>query len=76
MLEVGNGGMTFDEYKTHFSLWAIMAAPLMAGNDLAGDVRRDEVDPPQQGGHRGRPGPARRPGPRSSSSAATAARSG
>jgi alpha-galactosidase len=34
MLEVGNGGMTFDEYKTHFSLWAIMAAPLLAGNDL------------------------------------------
>ena len=34
MLEVGNGGMTFDEYKAHFSLWAIMAAPLMAGNDL------------------------------------------
>ncbi|MGZ5514351.1 MAG: glycoside hydrolase family 27 protein, partial [Candidatus Aminicenantales bacterium] len=34
MLEVGNGGMTLDEYKTHFSLWAIMAAPLMAGNDL------------------------------------------
>ena len=36
MLEVGNGGMTFDEYKTHFSLWAVMAAPLMAGNDLRG----------------------------------------
>jgi len=34
MLEVGNGGMTFDEYKAHFSLWAVMAAPLMAGNDL------------------------------------------
>jgi alpha-galactosidase len=34
MLEVGNGGMTFDESKTHFSLWAVMAAPLMAGNDL------------------------------------------
>jgi alpha-galactosidase len=34
MLEVGNGGMSFEEYKTHFSLWAIMAAPLMAGNDL------------------------------------------
>ena len=34
MLEVGNGGMTFDEYKAHFSLWAIMASPLMAGNDL------------------------------------------
>jgi len=35
MLEVGNGGMTTDEYKTHFSLWCMLAAPLMAGNDLA-----------------------------------------
>ncbi|HUB79345.1 MAG TPA: glycoside hydrolase family 27 protein [Bryobacteraceae bacterium] len=34
MLEVGNGGMTPTEYRSHFSLWAIMAAPLMAGNDL------------------------------------------
>ena len=34
MLEVGNGGMTFDESKAHFSLWAMMAAPLMAGNDI------------------------------------------
>jgi alpha-galactosidase len=34
MLEVGNGGMTNDEYRAHFSMWAIMAAPLMAGNDL------------------------------------------
>jgi len=34
MLEVGNGGMTNTEYRSHFSLWAIMAAPLMAGNDL------------------------------------------
>lgn len=34
MLEVGNGGMTTEEYRTHFSLWCIMAAPLMAGNDL------------------------------------------
>ncbi|HLI04667.1 MAG TPA: glycoside hydrolase family 27 protein [Terracidiphilus sp.] len=33
-LEVGNGGMTEDEQKTHFSLWAMMAAPLIAGNDL------------------------------------------
>ncbi len=33
-LEVGNGGMTADEQKTHFSLWAMMAAPLIAGNDL------------------------------------------
>ena len=35
MLEVGNGGMTDEEYRTHFSLWAMLAAPLMAGNDLA-----------------------------------------
>ena len=35
MLEVGNGGMTYDEYKTHMSLWAILAAPLLAGNDLS-----------------------------------------
>ncbi len=34
MLEVGNGGMTDQEYRAHFSLWAIMAAPLIAGNDL------------------------------------------
>ncbi len=34
MLEVGNGGMTGDEYRTHFSLWSMLAAPLMAGNDL------------------------------------------
>jgi alpha-galactosidase len=36
MLEVGNGGMTNTEYRTHFTLWAIMAAPLMAGNDIRG----------------------------------------
>jgi alpha-galactosidase len=34
MLEIGNGRMTADEYRTHFSLWAILAAPLIAGNDL------------------------------------------
>ena len=34
MLEVGNGGMTTEEYRTHFSLWCMLAAPLMAGNDL------------------------------------------
>jgi alpha-galactosidase len=35
MLEVGNGGMTPAEYRSHFSLWAMMASPLMAGNDIA-----------------------------------------
>lgn len=34
MLEVGNGGMSPAEYRTHLSLWAIVAAPLIAGNDL------------------------------------------
>ncbi|MCK2240244.1 NPCBM/NEW2 domain-containing protein [Crossiella sp. S99.2] len=34
MLEVGNGGMTPTEYRSHFSLWAIMAAPLLIGADL------------------------------------------
>jgi alpha-galactosidase len=33
-LEVGNGKMTPDESRTNFSLWAILAAPLIAGNDL------------------------------------------
>lgn len=35
MLEVGNGGMSDTEYRSHFSLWAMMAAPLIAGNDIA-----------------------------------------
>jgi alpha-galactosidase len=34
MLEVGNRGMTETEYRSQFSLWAIMAAPLIAGDDL------------------------------------------
>ena len=33
MLEIGNGGMSADEYRAHISLWAIAAAPLIAGND-------------------------------------------
>jgi alpha-galactosidase len=35
MLEVGNGGMNPTEYRTHMSLWALLAAPLLAGNDLS-----------------------------------------
>ena len=35
MLEVGNGGMKHDEYITHMSLWVLLAAPLLAGNDLS-----------------------------------------
>jgi len=35
MLEVGNGGMKPEEYRTHMSLWALLSAPLLAGNDLS-----------------------------------------
>jgi len=34
MLEVGNGSLSVDERKPHFSVWAMLAAPLLAGNDL------------------------------------------
>ncbi|HXU82327.1 MAG TPA: glycoside hydrolase family 27 protein, partial [Polyangia bacterium] len=34
MLEIGNGGMTPNEYRTHMSLWSMMAAPLVIGTDL------------------------------------------
>ncbi len=34
MLEIGNGGMTSTEYRTHMSLWSILAAPLLAGHDV------------------------------------------
>jgi alpha-galactosidase len=34
MLEIGNGRMTNEEYRTHFTFWCMLAAPLIAGNDL------------------------------------------
>ena len=34
MLEIGNGEMTDIEYRTHMSMWAMMAAPLIIGTDL------------------------------------------
>ncbi|KAM0253863.1 hypothetical protein ACHAQJ_007147 [Trichoderma viride] len=34
MLEVGHGGMTEEEYKAHFSMWAALKSPLLLGNDL------------------------------------------
>jgi len=40
MLEIGNGGMTEDEYRTHMSLWSLLAAPLLAGNDLR-DMKKE-----------------------------------
>ncbi|EKM74620.1 hypothetical protein AGABI1DRAFT_116817 [Agaricus bisporus var. burnettii JB137-S8] len=34
MLEVGNGGMNFEESKSHFTAWALMKSPLLIGTDL------------------------------------------
>jgi len=34
MMEVGRGGMTDTEMRSHFALWSVMAAPLIAGNDV------------------------------------------
>ncbi|CAA0834481.1 Alpha-galactosidase 3 [Striga hermonthica] len=34
MLEVGNGGMSYQEYRAHFSIWALMKAPLIIGCDV------------------------------------------
>jgi len=41
MLEVGNGQLSYDENVAHFSLWCILAAPLMLGNDIR--TMSDEV---------------------------------
>jgi alpha-galactosidase len=34
MLEVGNGHLNVNENRTHFTMWAMLSAPLLAGNDL------------------------------------------
>ena len=64
MLEIGNGGMSNVEYRTHMSLWALLAAPLLAGNDLRSmtpetvgiltsrDVIAIDQDPLGRQGHR------------------------
>jgi alpha-galactosidase len=41
MLEVGNKGLTVAESRAHFSLWCILAAPLIAGNDVR--IMSDEI---------------------------------
>lgn len=35
MLEFGNDGLTLEEEKTHFALWALSKAPLILGCDLS-----------------------------------------
>ncbi|MBQ1194573.1 MAG: hypothetical protein IIX45_10745, partial [Lachnospiraceae bacterium] len=41
MLEVGNGKLTYDENKSHFTLWSMMAAPLILGNDIRDFIKPD-----------------------------------
>ena len=41
MLEVGNGQLTVDENKSHFTLWCMMAAPLIIGNDVRTFISKD-----------------------------------
>ena len=44
MLQVGNGGLTESENRAHFSLWCMLAAPLIAGNDLKNmDAKTREI---------------------------------
>jgi alpha-galactosidase len=71
MLEVGNAGLSFAESRAHFSFWCMLAAPLMAGNDvraMAPDVRailtdRDAIaidqDPAGKQGYRALAEPAK-----------------
>ncbi|KAI0052198.1 glycoside hydrolase family 27 protein [Auriscalpium vulgare] len=35
MLQLGNGGLTFDEAKSHFTAWALMKSPLIIGTNLS-----------------------------------------
>lgn len=41
MLEVGNGKLTYEENKSHFSLWCMMCAPLILGNDVRKFIKED-----------------------------------
>ena len=41
MLEVGNGKLTYEENKAHFTLWSMMAAPLILGNDVREFIKPD-----------------------------------
>ena len=41
MLEVGNGKLTYEENKSHFTLWSMMAAPLILGNDIRTFIKDD-----------------------------------
>ena len=62
LLQVGNHGLSLDESRAHFSLWCVLAAPLIASNNLGGPEGRGEGNPSQPGGHRRGPGPGRQAG--------------
>ncbi len=55
MLEIGNGGMSTLEYRTHMSLWAMMAAPLFIGTDVRKLSREALGDLGESRHHRHRP---------------------
>ena len=40
MLQVGNGVLTMEENRSHFTMWCMLAAPLLAGNDIRKWTRR------------------------------------
>jgi alpha-galactosidase len=49
MLEVGAKGLTLAESRAHFSLWCMLAAPLIAGNDvrtMTPEIRRSSPTRP------------------------------
>lgn len=43
MLQVGNAGMSYEEQKTHFSAWAVVAAPLLIGTDLVSGIDNETM---------------------------------
>jgi len=43
MLEIGNGGLTVVEEKTHFAMWAMAKAPLIIGTDLS-TITQESLD--------------------------------
>ena len=47
MLEVGNPGLSVIESRSHFSLWCITSAPLIAGNDIRNMTKVVIIDNPE-----------------------------
>ena len=62
ILQIGSTQLSDTEARAHFSLWSMLAAPLLAGYDLSLGVRRVHRHARERAGDRGRPGPGRLPG--------------